>query len=311
MEESQRLSRSVNCLIKLKPLLKDFLHCQIGNGRNVSFWYAHWCDLGPLNILLGTHGPRMLRVSKDATVSTAVRNGEWWMPPARSEAMQSFQTLLTTISPPNESNGADIYLWRRVSGTFDRSFSSKETWEQLRSHSALVPWCKAVWFKEAVPRYSFITWLALQGRLPTKDRLRGWGLNVNADCVLCSAGNETHDHLFFNCAYSSAVWEAFASRIWPSPPSGIIPISSWILQVRSQHHCHAPVIIKLILQAACYFIWRERNSRIFTNISSAVPATQSALDRSLRDRLLSLKPGSSSRSPSLLAYYFGCISFPF
>lgn len=310
MEESQRLSRSINCLIKLKPLVKDFLHCQLGNGRHISFWYNHWCDLGPLMDFFGAHGPRLLRLSKDVTVSEAVRNGEWWMPPARSEAMQSFQALLTTIPPPIDSKGVDIFLWRRVSGSFDHSFSSKETWEQLRPHSALVPWCKAVWFKEAVPRYSFITWLALQGRLPTKDRLRGWGLNVTADCVLCSAGTETHDHLFFKCAYSSAVWEAFAARVWPSPPSGIVPISNWILQVRSQLPSLATIVIKLIFQAACYLIWRERNARIFSNVSSSVTATQAALDRSLRDRLLSL-PGSSSRSPSLLAFYFGCINFPF
>ncbi|KAG7559114.1 Alpha/Beta hydrolase fold [Arabidopsis thaliana x Arabidopsis arenosa] len=304
LEESQRLSRTVNCMIKLKPLLKDFLRCEIGNGQRASFWFDHWCDLGPLIDLLGVNGPRQLRISKTALVLNAVQNGDWWMLAARSEAQQSFMTLLTTIPPPNDSNGSDIYLWRRSSGTFDHFFSSKETWEQIRSHTALVPWCKAVWFKEAVPHYSFITWLAMQGRLPTKDRLRAWGLNVTTDCVLCSNGIETHAHLFFDCAFSATIWEDFASRIWPSPPSGLQAIASWILLARSQPSSQAAIIIKLFLQAATYLIWRERNARIFTGISTASTAIQASLDRSLRDRLLSF-PGSASSSSSLLAFYFG------
>ncbi|CAL9224853.1 unnamed protein product [Arabidopsis halleri] len=310
MKDSQRLSRTVKCMLKLKSLLKDFLHCEIGDGKTASFWFSHWCDLGPLVDFLGINGTRQLRVAKNATVKDAARNGEWLMPAARSEAQQTFMALLTTIPPPSDSNGSDTYLWRRLSGSFANLFSSKETWEQLRSHSPVVPWCKAMWFKEAVSRYSFITWLAMLGRLPTKDRLRSWGMAVSAECVLCSTGIETHDHLFFNCIYSTAVWEAFAARLWPSPPSDLLSISSWILQTRSQPHAQDTVIIKLILQSACYLIWRERNARIFKNIASASAVTNAALDRSLRDTLLSF-PASSASSPSLLAFYFGCVNFPF
>lgn len=232
------------------------------------------------------------------------------MPAARSVAQQSFMVKLTSISPPNDAKGDDIFLWRRLNGSFGQFFSSKETWEQLRSRSPLVPWFKAVWFKESVPRYSFITWLAMLGRLPTKDRLRSWGLNVPAQCVLCSTGLETHAHLFFDCAYSTSVGEAFATRFWPSPPPGLLSISSWILQARTPPFSSSTIIVKLILQAACYLIWQERNARIFNNISSTPSTTQASLDRSLRDRLLSF-PASSTSSPSLLAIYFGCISFPF
>lgn len=84
MEHSQRLSPTVKCMLKLKPLLKNFMLCHLVNGRNVSFWYDHWCALGPLAELLGSNGPRQLCIRKDATVNEAVRNGEWWMSAARS-----------------------------------------------------------------------------------------------------------------------------------------------------------------------------------------------------------------------------------
>lgn len=86
----------------------------------------------------------------------------------------------------------------------------------MRIHSPLSPWSKVVWFKLTVPRFSFITWLAMKGRLPTKDRLRGWVLTIPAVCVLCSNGIETHDHLFFASSYSKTIWHTFASRILPN-----------------------------------------------------------------------------------------------
>ncbi|KAL9281304.1 putative reverse transcriptase zinc-binding domain-containing protein [Arabidopsis thaliana] len=64
---------------------------------------------------------------------------------------------------------------------------SKETWEQLRNHSPLLPWNKVIWFKEAIPKFSFITWVAMKERLPTRDRLLSWGLSVSLLCVLCSS----------------------------------------------------------------------------------------------------------------------------
>lgn len=310
LEDSPRLSRTLKSMVSLKPYIKDFMRCEVRNGKNASFWFDHWTELGPLFGFIGDAGPRALHVRKEASVAEAVRNGGWLMPGARSEAQQQLLITLTSIPPPSDSNGDDEYSWRRLSGTFVQSFSSKETWEQLRSHSPLVPWNKIIWFKEVVPHFSFITWLAIKGRLPTKDRLRSWGLNIPANCVLCSHGLETHDHLFFECSFSSAVWHAFASKIWAHPSSSLPAISSWILQDRVQSHANAAVTVKLILQSTCYLIWRERNARIFTNTLTSASSVHAALDRSIRDRMLTI-PGSSSRSPSLLAFYFGCISFPF
>lgn len=146
---------------------------------------------------------------------------------ARSEEMQMF---LISMDAPEAQRGSDVYLWRNASGIYTKTFSSKSTWEQVRDHSPTVSWYKAVWFKESVPRSAFITWLVVQKRLPTRDRLRNWGLNVPASCVLCSSGTETHDHLFFGCAYTMDIWRDLASRIWQNPPLDISAVVTWILQ---------------------------------------------------------------------------------
>lgn len=77
----------------------------------------------------------------------------------------------------------------------------------------------AVWFKEQIPRCSFIMWLAINQRLPTKDRLISWGMQVPDACVLCDAATESHQHLFFHCPFVKAVWLRFCGRLLTAPPS--------------------------------------------------------------------------------------------
>ncbi|CAG7862544.1 unnamed protein product, partial [Brassica rapa] len=36
-------------------------------------------------------------------------------------------------------------------------------------------WSKIVWFSQGVPRYAFITWLAIRDRLSTGHRTSQWG----------------------------------------------------------------------------------------------------------------------------------------
>ncbi|KAL1223760.1 hypothetical protein V5N11_020313 [Cardamine amara subsp. amara] len=154
-------------MLQLKEYVREFMSCEVGDGRFASFWFDNWTDLGQLITLIGDNGPRLLRIRLDARVADATRLGSWHLPAARSDSAQELQIrLIDDIPPPNLNRGSDSFLWRHV------------------------------------PRFSFATWLALRNRLPTRDRLRGWGMDVPSSCLLCSNGLETHDHLFFSCPFS-------------------------------------------------------------------------------------------------------------
>lgn len=147
-----------------------------------------------------------------------------------------------------------------------------------------------------------MTWLALLRRLPTKDRLRRWGMNVPAECVLCSNGLESHHHLFFECEFSSIIWYNFASQVWDHPPADLHSVAAWINHHRGPPNVNATALIKLIFQSSIYLIWKERNARIYSTISSPSCTIHLALDRLLHDRLLSLPPRPPP-SPSALQFY--------
>lgn len=59
----------------------------------------------------------------------------------------------------------DIPLWRNEKGKYKKVFSTKETWLCIREKHLPCHWFQAVWFKHATPKFSFITWLAMRGRL--------------------------------------------------------------------------------------------------------------------------------------------------
>ncbi|XP_024013213.1 uncharacterized protein LOC112087537 [Eutrema salsugineum] len=175
-------------------MLVRFIRSDIGDEQDASFWFNSWIEFGPIISYFGHSGPRQLRIPLDAKVIQATSIGEWRLLAARSDQAQNLQIILTSMTSPQVSKGTDVFIWQNAARTYAPSFSSKATWEQQRAHVPIVFWHKLIWFKEAIPRCSFITWLVMLKRLPTEHRLRSWGLNVAGQCVLCSSGLETHDH---------------------------------------------------------------------------------------------------------------------
>lgn len=112
--------------------------------------------------------------------------------------------------------------------------------------------------------------------------------------------------LVFECSYSSPIWISIASSIMPHPPMDIHSEAVWLGLPRGSSVVQALCLLKIIFQAAIYFIWKERNAKIFT--SSSIPAAQIRVfpDRLVQDMLLSLPLSTNLCQPSLLVFYFSC-----
>jgi len=192
--DAARFSKAIRGMLQLKPLLSTFLKCEVGNGKVAAFWWDSWTTLGPLIDFIGPNGPRMLRLPLDARVCDAIRGTHWNLPNARSDSVQTLQILLTTMPLPSQDAGEDVFLWRKPSRSYAKTFSLSGTWDQLRVSTPQVSWSKCVWFKQGIPRATFIFWLVNLKRLPTKDRLLSWGLTVPAACMAASSAPHTKRH---------------------------------------------------------------------------------------------------------------------
>ncbi|KAG7532682.1 Aldehyde dehydrogenase domain [Arabidopsis thaliana x Arabidopsis arenosa] len=206
-----------------------------------------------------------------SSVSQVIANGSWLLPRGRHPVILLLRACLPATPPTLSPLDSDFYLWRNSLSDAPGNFSSSKTWASLHPHSSeQVSWFKSVWFSQRIPKHAFILWVTLRDRLTTRDRLRSWGLSVPVFLL--------HLSLMILCDGSS--------HLLPTPELNII--------------------CKLIFQAVVYIIWKERNSRVHSNIAKSsallvkeiqvtIRAKLAGLDRS--NALLRSNVATTSRQP--------------
>lgn len=96
IKPSQTFSWLVNKLIKLRPVVFPLIKLRVENGRSALFWHHNWAPLGVISDLQLSTRSRM-GIPNDATVASLCRNGNWYLPPARSGAMIELYTLISKV----------------------------------------------------------------------------------------------------------------------------------------------------------------------------------------------------------------------
>ncbi|XP_020266677.1 uncharacterized protein LOC109842187 [Asparagus officinalis] len=134
-----------------------------------------------------------------------------------------------------------------------------------------VLWRDTVWECLSFPKHAFILWLAAHDRLLTQDKLLKRGIiNIN-QCKLCSdAVLECRNHLFFDCSFSRDVWNGIMDWIhfkWRSCDWCIL-LNWYNTRLKGNGLKHK--VKRMVLAATVYSVWRERNARIFGQISKSV-----------------------------------------
>ncbi|KAH0641836.1 hypothetical protein KY289_032810 [Solanum tuberosum] len=107
-------------------------------------------------------------------------------------------------------------------------------------------------------------YLAVNGRLATKDRLAKWGIIQYPECPLCLMKNEDLDHMFFQCPYTAEVWRRVLT--WQGINKSTM---HWTAEVQwagkyIKERSSTALVYKLAMASSIYHLWLERNKRIFT-----------------------------------------------
>ncbi|GKB46101.1 ribonuclease H-like domain-containing protein, partial [Tanacetum coccineum] len=133
-----------------------------------------------------------------------------------------------------------------------------------------INWYDVMWFSNCIPRYAFHFWLVMKRKLKTQDTLRQWDVSSNANlnllqCPLCESQLDSHDHLFFECVFSLQVWSHVKIYVGlPTVSVSLSAITDHIIPMSKKKNARS-VIAKLVFAATSYFIWQERNNRLFKN----------------------------------------------
>lgn len=171
----------------------------------------------------------------------------------------------------------------------------------LRGERAAVAWANSVWSAYEIPRHSFLTWLVIQNRCPTKDRLLRWGLQVSPLCALCNTAVESRNHLYYECPYSKDLWSLTASRCALTPLYDWEPtVSQMISLPRNKNRRPRTLLVLLGWKSTIYWLWTERNERLHSNKFRSVDVLFRIIDRQLRNRIQSFRETNPVLSSAMM-----------
>lgn len=119
-------------------------------------------------------------------------------------------------------------------------------------------------------KHRFFAWLLVQCKILTADKLQIRNWPCDPMCVLCDQVEETAVHLCWHCAYAKEVWVLVAR--WTdnlvSVPGDEDDLQQWWNDSMSRASKHDRRRVSSILIYTAWNIWKERNRRIFQNVST-------------------------------------------
>ena len=236
--------------------------------------------------VIGERGTQKLGIVRNAKIADVLVDDQWRFRNSRDSGIEQVLAQIKAkplLLTPNVDDGVK---WKRGDVEYGSEFSAYSTWDMVRTQNAKVPWAKLIWFKQGVPRYAFITWLAVKDRLSTGSRMRTWG--VIQGCTFCGEPEESRDHLFFACPYTYGLWlQIIGSLLRPAPSPDWNEILARILH--SAHDRLVSILLRLALQVTIYYIWRERNERRHTQRSRPANQFAKVIEKTIKQRIMSTR----------------------
>lgn len=247
---------------------QDFFYIHIktivGDGRHTNLFYDTWLPSGQIAEKIG----RSIQLWGETVLVAQWRQNDRWIIP--TSFMRRFPALAQEIENTTLTQQQDKYIWSiSPSGTY----SITSFYNHFRVKCTKVTWNRLVWSGNIPQKYRFIFRLLIRQRLKSREFLLRRGMNVVIDCVFCSTGNDSCQHLFFRCPYSSEVWSSILRRMVgiQRRPLAWEAELNWLRRICKGRSIRSKTI-RLILFCTVYCLWCERNGRIFKQQSRSPEA---------------------------------------
>ncbi|GJV19062.1 hypothetical protein Tco_1368082 [Tanacetum coccineum] len=272
-------------LLQLRPLIRDFIWSCIGDGSKTSMWFDKWCAASPLYNIISSRDIARAGFSRASKVRECIHDGVWSWP---NEWLVKYPILNSIPAPILNDDKSDYLEWRSRDGSVN-PFSVHHVWDSIWPRDNLVSWYDLVWFQTCILKHAFNMWLIFKKRLKKQDCLSSWDVTAGLAvvCPLCETQPDSHDHLFFDCSFSQQVWSRvkhLAGLIGSGSSFDlIVSILLPIAKRKSSKSC----IGKLVVAAAAYFVWQERNSCLIKNAKRSVKEVVDCIMSFIRLKLLS------------------------
>ncbi|XP_021979821.1 uncharacterized protein LOC110875937 [Helianthus annuus] len=126
----------------------------------------------------------------------------------------------------------------------------------------------------------------------------GSATNLNLMCCpLCRYNKDSRDHLFFQCSFATQVWNKVKYMAYmDSVDASWGSIMAWFEQ-RASSKSAETIVSKLVVAAAAYFVWQERNNRLFSQNNRSSSKIADIVLQTVRLKLITFRAGRRSKNP--------------
>jgi hypothetical protein len=231
--------------------------CNIRCGTTASLWHDSW-GFGVLRKLF----PQQFSFAKNknATVqyfsqNDVATNFNTPLSPIAMQQLVELQDMLSDIHLGTSLYDQWLYFWGSAIFTAGRAYTHMKVSANV---SPVFAW---VWKSCCRGRHKFTFWLLLKDHLSTRNILRRKNkvLDVYSYPMCSMTVEETMEHLFFSCPFSSWCWW-FVHVTWDMN----MHIFDRIVQARRDF---GRKFFREILIVACWALWKHRNEVIFDAVN--------------------------------------------
>ncbi|GJV97902.1 hypothetical protein Tco_1549479 [Tanacetum coccineum] len=147
-------------ILQLRPIIRNFIWYDIGDGTATSLWFDKWCELGPLSNSISSHDIFKAGLTLTSKVRDVYHEGTWSWP----QDLLFKYPFFTACQVPIVNSRFDGLLWGTSHGV-SKPFSIAQVWSDIRPRGTQVDWYHVVWFASCIPRHAFNLWLVVRRKL--------------------------------------------------------------------------------------------------------------------------------------------------
>lgn len=234
--------------------MQRHIQMEVGDGRQISLFYDDWLCMGAIGDICGNTSSW----GSNLTVSNWINPAGGWSIPG--SFCRRYPDIAAKINGIPITGYPDSITWKLTS---TGEYTIASMYQVCRRKGSRVTWDNIVWSPNIPPKYSFCNWLLWKHALKTRKLLASRGITLDKVCHFCSGQDETFEHLFFQCQFTRDTWQQVLLKM----NINRTPLSwerehRWI-QRKCSGRSRKAKNIKLAVSCTIYYIWQERNLRIF------------------------------------------------
>lgn len=253
----------------------------VGDARVATFWEDRWIhgwrakEVAPR---IYDRIPARTRASR--TVQDGLANGAWARdigPDIGLGLLQEFFTLWNAVAQIEvDPSKRDLIRWAWEK---DGVYSARSAYAAKFWGREVEPAAEFTWKSKAPLQCRFFTWLALQNRCWTSDRLARRGLPHQDACPLCDQHEESINHLLLECMFARQIWEKICASL--GRPDWTPMINDRLIEWCSSMHdnVHGDKNIRAIVVLVMWAIWKHRNDVVFDEATPSIPRVSKVIER--------------------------------